>query len=131
MMNTPKVKKFPHAEGDHNLSPRRSAWAARNLDEESRALVEEDSRYFLHQSLSTPCLSAIRKAEGIWIGDLGGRRYMDFHGNNVHHIGYGHPRLIAASFLASATAGSSVKRLGVKGSSSSWRLIASTSRGWP
>ena len=95
-MNTPKVKKFPRAEGDHNLSPRRSAWAARNLDEESRALVEEDSRYFLHQSLSTPCLSAIRKAEGIWIEDLGGRRYMDFHGNNVHHIGYGHPRLVEA-----------------------------------
>ncbi len=27
---------------------------------------------------------------------MAGRRYMDFHGNNVHHIGYGHPRLIAA-----------------------------------
>ena len=25
-----------------------------------------------------------------------GRRYMDFHGNNVHHVGYGHPRLLAA-----------------------------------
>ena len=25
-----------------------------------------------------------------------GRRYMDFHGNNVHHIGYGHPRMIEA-----------------------------------
>jgi 4-aminobutyrate aminotransferase len=24
---------------------------------------------------------------------MDGRRYMDFHGNNVHHIGYGHPRL--------------------------------------
>ena len=33
------------------------------------------------------------KAEGIWIEDTAGRRYMDFHGNNVHHIGYGHPRL--------------------------------------
>ncbi len=96
MLKTPKVKNPPRSEGDHNLSPRRSAWAARNLDEESRALVEEDSRYFLHQSLSTPCLSAIRKAEGVWIEDLGGKRYMDFHGNNVHHIGYGHPRLVEA-----------------------------------
>jgi 4-aminobutyrate aminotransferase len=25
-----------------------------------------------------------------------GRRFMDFHGNNVHHIGYGHPRLVEA-----------------------------------
>jgi 4-aminobutyrate aminotransferase len=24
---------------------------------------------------------------------MDGRRYRDFHGNNVHHIGYGHPRL--------------------------------------
>jgi 4-aminobutyrate aminotransferase len=55
--------------------------------------VEEDARWFLRQSVSTPCLSAIAKAEGIWIEDAGGRRYMDFHGNNVHHIGYGHPRL--------------------------------------
>ncbi|MBM3573731.1 MAG: aspartate aminotransferase family protein [Alphaproteobacteria bacterium] len=35
----------------------------------------------------------VKRAEGIWIEDVQGRRYMDFHGNNVHHIGYGHPRL--------------------------------------
>ena len=46
--------------------------------------------------MSTPCLNAIAKAEGIWIEDVAGRRYMDFHGNNVHHIGYGHPRLKGA-----------------------------------
>ncbi|HSG95103.1 MAG TPA: aspartate aminotransferase family protein, partial [Afifellaceae bacterium] len=46
--------------------------------------------------LSTPCLSAIAKAEGIWIEDTAGRRFMDFHGNSAHHIGYGHPRLKAA-----------------------------------
>src|SRR5204863_373341 len=44
-------------------------------------------------AVSTPCLNAIAKAEGIWIEDVAGRRTMDFHGNNVHHIGYGHPRL--------------------------------------
>jgi 4-aminobutyrate aminotransferase len=55
-----------------------------------------DDQVFLHQALSTPCLAAVRRAEGIWIEDTDGRRYMDFHGNNVHHIGYGHPRLIAA-----------------------------------
>ncbi len=50
----------------------------------------------MHQSLSSPCVATIAKAEGIWIEDVDGRRYMDFHGNSVHHIGYGHPRLIAA-----------------------------------
>ncbi len=51
-------------------------------------MVDEDARLFLHQSVSSPCLTAIRRAEGIWIEDVDGRRYMDFHGNNVHHIGY-------------------------------------------
>jgi 4-aminobutyrate aminotransferase len=86
----------PPSEGESNVSARRQAWAARSLDERGRAVVAEDARWFLHQSVSTPCLAAIRRAEGIWIEDVQGRRYMDFHGNNVHHIGYGHPRLIAA-----------------------------------
>jgi 4-aminobutyrate aminotransferase len=59
-------------------------------------LLTRDSAAFLHQSVSTPCLSAITKAEGIWIEDTAGRRYMDFHGNNVHHVGYAHPQVIVA-----------------------------------
>src|ERR1700741_856789 len=81
------------SESDTNLSPQRRAWADKNLDPEARTLLAEDEKYFLRQSVSTPCLNAIVKAEGIWIEDTAGRRYMDFHGNNVHHIGYGHPRL--------------------------------------
>lgn len=81
-------------EGDVNSSPRRSAWAARCVGEKSRELVDRDTRVFLRQSVSTPCLSAVRHAEGIWLEDFDGRRYLDFHGNNVHHIGHAHPRLI-------------------------------------
>ena len=84
------------SEGDVNLSSRRRRWQADHLDDATRALLERDSRAFLHQSVSTPCLNGIRKAEGIWIEDLAGRRYMDFHGNNVHHLGYAHPRVLAA-----------------------------------
>jgi len=84
------------SESEVNTSPRRWAWAERRLDDTARDLLARDARHFLHQSVSTPCLTAIRKAEGIWIEDVQGRRYMDFHGNSVHHIGYGHPRLIAA-----------------------------------
>jgi len=86
-------KSVPQSEGDTNLTPRRAAWQDRALDAATRALLAEDARYFLRQSVSTPCLNAIAKAEGIWIEDVAGRRTMDFHGNNVHHIGYGHPRL--------------------------------------
>lgn len=84
------------AEGDVNSSPNRAAWAAENVSQESSRLLERDAKAFLHQCVSTPCLSTVRRAEGIWIEDLAGNRFMDFHGNNVHHIGYGHPRLVAA-----------------------------------
>lgn len=94
MVETPNTGKS-HGEGDSNLSANRQNWNSRHPPE-TRSLLDEDSRYFLHQNLSTPCLSTARKAEGIWIEDTAGRRFMDFHGNNVHHIGYGHPRLIEA-----------------------------------
>ncbi len=81
------------SEGDVNKSARRTEWSANSLGADTRALIDRDAAAFLHQSLSSPCLNGIVKAEGIWIEDTGGRRYMDFHGNNVHHIGYGHPRL--------------------------------------
>lgn len=84
------------SEGDVNSSPRRAAWQHAHLDEATRALLARDSAAFLHQSVSTPCLTAIRKAEGLYIEDMAGRRYMDFHGNNVHHVGYAHPHVIGA-----------------------------------
>ena len=34
----------------------------------------------------------MRACDGIWIEDLQGRRYMDFHGNNVHQVGYANRR---------------------------------------
>lgn len=100
-MANPVQIKFPReaptqSESDVNTSARRQAWAAKSIDDETGKLLARDAEAFLHQSVSTPCLNAIAKAEGIWIEDTAGRRYMDFHGNNVHHIGYGHPRLKAA-----------------------------------
>ncbi|MGB7206496.1 MAG: aminotransferase class III-fold pyridoxal phosphate-dependent enzyme, partial [Anderseniella sp.] len=88
--------KITHTEGEANTSKARAQWAARETDAATRNLLKRDANAFLHQSLSSPCVSTITKAEGIWIEDTAGRRYMDFHGNSVHHIGYGHPRLIAA-----------------------------------
>ncbi len=83
-------------EGDVNLSPRRRAYEAVNVGGATRALLDRDARAFLHQSLSTPCFDALVEAEGIWLTDVAGRRYMDFHGNNVHQIGYRHPHEIDA-----------------------------------
>ncbi len=89
----------PHpsqSEGDVNHTPRRSAWQRDHIDEPTRELLARDSAAFLHQSVSTPCLSVIRRAQGITIEDMAGRRTMDFHGNNVHHVGYAHPHVLAA-----------------------------------
>ena len=85
-----------HSESEVNASSRRRAWQKAHIGAAARRMLQRDADAFLHQAVSTPCLSVVRKAEGIWLEDADGRRYMDFHGNNAHHIGYGHPRLIEA-----------------------------------
>lgn len=85
-----------NTEGDLNLSPQRRQWAEENIDAPTRRLLERDEECFLHQSLSTPCLNVIQSASGAGFEDATGRRYLDFHGNNVHTVGFGHPRVIAA-----------------------------------
>ncbi len=84
------------SEGDLNITPRRKAWAEAMFDPETRHWLDEDARYFLHQSLSTPCLNVLAGCEGSSITDLAGRKYLDFHGNNVHQIGFGNPDVIEA-----------------------------------
>ena len=95
-MNAPKPGAPTQSEGEVNFSSQRQRWQAEHLDAPTRALLARDADSFLHQSVSTPCLNGIRKAAGIFIEDLAGRRYMDFHGNNVHHVGYAHPHVIGA-----------------------------------
>jgi 4-aminobutyrate aminotransferase len=84
------------SEGDLNLSAHRRAWSEENIDAQTRHWLDEDTRYFLHQSMSTPCLNALRACNGIYVEDMQGRRLMDFHGNNVHQAGFGHPRVVEA-----------------------------------
>ena len=90
------MPRYHRSEGDLNLSPRRDKWQAEHIDDQSRSLLEEDTRYFLRQSLSTPCLNTLRACEGIYIEDMQGRRYMDFHGNNVHQVGFANPDVMDA-----------------------------------
>src|SRR6478672_6027576 len=62
----------------------------------TRDLIARDAAAFFHQGSSSPCAFALRRAEGVWLEDMEGRRFIDLHGNTAHHLGYGHPRLIAA-----------------------------------
>ncbi|EME0911504.1 aspartate aminotransferase family protein [Vibrio vulnificus] len=82
------------SEGDVNTTPARQAWNASMDDERTQALLKRDSEVFLHQAMSTPCLDTLEAAEGIYIQDATGKKYMDFHGNNIHQLGYGHPHVI-------------------------------------
>jgi len=93
--NTSKLDQLK-SEGDINLTVHRNDWAKKQLDPETRHWLEEDARYFLHQSLSTPCLNVLKGCAGASIRDLQGRALLDFHGNNVHQVGFGNPRVIQA-----------------------------------
>ncbi|MCH2219494.1 MAG: hypothetical protein MK097_04090, partial [Dechloromonas sp.] len=52
------------SEGDVNLGERRALWQRANIDPATQALLAEDARWFLHQSMSTPSLNALRGADG-------------------------------------------------------------------
>ena len=82
-------------EGDINLTPARGEWLQNEVSEEARELLEKDAKYFMHQSLSTPCLDVLQNCEGSYIESISGKKYLDFHGNNVHQIGFSHPKLIS------------------------------------
>jgi 4-aminobutyrate aminotransferase len=83
-------------EGDINLSDRRLAWQQANVNDATRETLERDSAAFLHQSLSSPCLTELTGCDGVYLTDAAGRRIMDFHGNSAHQVGHAHPRVIEA-----------------------------------
>lgn len=83
------------SEGDVNTSRYRAAWID-TLDADTRAILQRDEDVFLRQALSTPCLDVVVEARGSVLVDAGGRRIYDFHGNSVHQVGHGHPRVIQA-----------------------------------
>ncbi len=81
-------------EGDINFTPARAAWMDSEISEETKQILERDARFFLHQSMSTPCLDVLKGCEGPYIENISGKKYLDFHGNNVHQVGYANPQLI-------------------------------------
>lgn len=85
----------PHllTEGDINLSENRKNWYTK-LSSETLEWLERDAAVFLHQSLSSPCLDILESCEGIYLINAEGKKYMDFHGNNVHQVGYRNPYVI-------------------------------------
>lgn len=81
-------------EGDINSSFERQLWDSQISHAETMNILADDSRYFLHQSMSTPCLDVLADSEGSYLVSLSGRKMLDFHGNNVHQLGYSNAYLI-------------------------------------
>ncbi len=89
------VGSVDRSEGDINCTDARESWDRSN-EHAVNAWLERDARTYLHQALSTPCLSSLRSARGCWLEDEQGRRFLDFHGNSAHQVGHGHPRVVEA-----------------------------------
>tara|TARA_R110000796_G_scaffold183498_2_gene300012 strand:+ start:91296 stop:92651 length:1356 start_codon:yes stop_codon:yes gene_type:complete len=95
-MNQEHINLNKKTEGDINLTSARKTWLENEVSESIKKLLEKDARYFLHQSLSTPCLDVLESCQGAHFKNTKGKKYLDFHGNNVHQIGYANPQLIEA-----------------------------------
>jgi 4-aminobutyrate aminotransferase len=91
-----KDKRIEREQGDVNTTGNRREYWKRNLSGASKRWFEEDQKYFLHQSLSTPVLNVLSRAQGATIEDMSGKKYIDMHGNGVHNAGYNNPVVIEA-----------------------------------
>lgn len=82
-------------EGDINSSQQRKNWTDA-LDEKSLGVLKADEDTFVKQAMSTPCMNVIVAAEGCYITDMSGKKYLDFHGNSIHQVGYKNPYVMEA-----------------------------------
>ncbi len=83
-----------NTEGDVNFLEERKIWESQITDPKTLHVLKDDSRYFLHQSMSTPCLDVLDQCKGSGMKTLSGKELLDFHGNNVHQLGYGNDYMI-------------------------------------
>jgi len=90
-----KDQTISREQGDNNSTERRKIFHQK-LDAETKLWIEEDSKYFLHQALSTPVMNVLSKTEGAYIVDLNGNKYLDLHGNGVHNAGFTNPKVVEA-----------------------------------
>ncbi len=86
-VNNNSVDSWLRTEGDVNFTDQRQAWQETHLDTSTKDQLAQDARWFMHQSLSTPCINVLSACDGIYLVDDQGRRMMDFHGNSVHQVG--------------------------------------------
>ncbi len=82
------MEKELQSEGDINFSHFRTLWNNHIYNTDAGRILDRDNNSFIHQSLSTPCLDVLDSSQGSYLYAKSGRRYLDFHGNNVHQLGH-------------------------------------------
>jgi len=103
-------KEVSREQGDTNISPLRKKYWERNFDKSTWEWFNEDERYFIHQSLSTPVLQVIKKSYGIYIEDLQGKSFTPRRYTNI-------PIIQLAKKLAKITPGDLTRSLFCPGGS--------------
>ncbi|HVZ46343.1 MAG TPA: aspartate aminotransferase family protein [Ramlibacter sp.] len=73
-----------------------ASWQYERAGPAEREILAQDDRMSVRGASDDVCVLAISRAQGAHIEDESGRRYLDFYGNNCHHIGHRHPRVLAA-----------------------------------
>jgi len=82
-------------EGDINITEIRKEWIA-GLGNETIEQLDRDASCFIHQALSTPCMEVVSECTGPYLITESGRKILDFHGNNVHQVGFRNKHVIDA-----------------------------------
>ena len=104
-------RKILKTEGDVNISEERNLWMRSVITHlETKELLERDAKVFLHQSMSTPCIDVLQGCQNAEITNLQGKSYLDFHGNNVHQVGFANPYVIDRIKLQMDTLAFSTRR---------------------
>lgn len=89
------ISRDSNREGDINISLERQRWL-HTLEEESIHVLQSDEGAFMKQSMSTPCMNVVVSAQGCYVTARNGKKYLDFHGNSVHQVGYKNPYVLEA-----------------------------------
>lgn len=71
-------------------------WLRNRQSHDEQALSDRDSAAIAAQAGSTPVLLVLTDGKGVQVTDASGRSYIDFYGNNCHHVGHAHPEVVAA-----------------------------------
>ncbi|MCC3306353.1 aminotransferase class III-fold pyridoxal phosphate-dependent enzyme [Sneathiella sp. HT1-7] len=74
----------------------RQEWVHSHRSGKEISILERDRSVSILGNNNNPSVMVIERADGIYVENASGQKFVDLYGNNCHHIGYRHPDLLAA-----------------------------------